>query len=83
LTALTAEKGMTEINASGNLILLGSTIKSHFDNKLTGDKGIYTFGIIEERFEMILEEFKKGISSKHGPTIVIGVRLGLSKSLVF
>lgn len=70
LTTLNAEKGEIEINASGKFILLGGAIKSHLDNKISGNKGVFAFSVIKERLEMILGEFKEGISKKHSPTIV-------------
>jgi hypothetical protein len=69
LSSLKAKKGETEINASGKFISLGSTIESHLDNKISGDKGVFFLDVIKERLEMILEEFDKGILDEHGPTI--------------
>ena len=70
LSTLITNHGETKINATEKIVSLGSKIKSESDNKIYGDKGVFISGVIKERLEMILEEFKKGISNQHGPTIV-------------
>lgn len=70
LSNLNAKRGETKIEASEKLIILGNPIQSYLDNNLSGTKGVYTYGIVKERLEMILEEFAEGISKQHGPTIV-------------
>jgi hypothetical protein len=70
LTTLNAKNGKSEISASGKSILLGGGVISDLENTISGDKGVTTCGCIKERWEMILGEFKEGISNKHGPTIV-------------
>lgn len=70
LCTLNAKNGKTEINATGRIVFLGGKVTSNLDNEISGKNGTLFIGIIKERLEMILEEFKTGASNKNGQAIV-------------
>lgn len=70
LSSFQTKNGGTEIHGSGKLFMLGSSIISKLDNKLIFKNDTLSVPVITERKEMIIDEFQKGISNKHGLTIV-------------